>query len=361
MTSQAAFRIAMEAVRHIKDPEPPWSDVLSTAKKLVGADASTLTMFGQGQNLLLFERQGVDDAQDRDYRESDHKFDVLAESASSGSVGQWLDTDALRSEYDSGRHPFYAEFLRQHRVGQIMVFVVLADGERRAAMGFQRTTVTEGATRAFAQGNVARYMRALANAVASREQAGRIQLEAVEATLGSLGEATLIATPMGEILRFSAYAHELLKQSNMLVRDRCALTHAIPNVAQKLINELGRAARLNAMTTIAIPTSWGKGIRFDIIPAPQMYRVSNEPTLFVRFKLQSAFAAPSIENLAAYFALTPAEARVLISLTEGHAPADYASSVGVAERTVRNQIASLMHKMSCNKISELVRLASVLL
>ncbi|CAG9236807.1 DNA-binding transcriptional regulator, CsgD family [Paraburkholderia caribensis] len=361
MVNRVAFRNALEAVHHIQDPEPPWRDVLRTARDLIGADATTLTMFGQGQNLLLFERQGVDDAQDADYRANYYKVDVLAESARSRCVGEWLDTDTLRSDYDKGRHPFYVEFLRKHHVAQIMVFVVLGDHERRAAMGFQRTTLTDGATRSFAQGNVARYMSALADAVSSREHTGRIQLEAVEATINGLGESTLIVSRSGEILRISAHAVELLNQVKMLGPDKRSLTHPRPAVAQSLVDALSRVARFNVRSTIAIPISWGKGVRFDILPTPQIYRLSNETTLFVRFKTLSAFATPSIEETAAYFALTPAEARVLVSLVEGHAPADYASSVGLAERTVRNQIASLMHKMSCNKVSELVRLATALL
>ncbi|MHB9839706.1 helix-turn-helix transcriptional regulator [Paraburkholderia terrae] len=351
----------MEAAHHIQDPEPPWGDVLRTAKELVGADATTLTMFGQGQTLLLFERQGVDDALDADYRASYYKVDVLAESARSRCIGEWLDTDALRSDFDKARHPFYTEFLRKHRVSQIMVFVVLADGERRAAMGFQRTALTVGATRAFAHGDVARYMTALANAVSSREQAGRIQLEAVEATINGLGESTFIASYSGEILRISESAVELLHRADMLGPDKRSLTHPRPTVAQRLTEALNRAAQFNVKTTIGVPISWGRGMRFDILPSPQIYRLSNEPTLFVRFKMLSAFVTPGIEEVAMYFALTSAEARVLVSLVEGHAPADYASSTGLAESTVRNQVASLMHKMSCSKVSEVVRLATVLL
>jgi DNA-binding NarL/FixJ family response regulator len=45
----------------------------------------------------------------------------------------------------------------------------------------------------------------------------------------------------------------------------------------------------------------------------------------------------------------------------GHSPTDIAAATGAAERTIRNQIASLMRKMSRTRQAELVRLGTLLL
>lgn len=67
--SQTALKTAMEAVRHIQDPIPPWDDILTASRAVVGSDAASLIMFGGEQDLLLMRHQGFDAAAEKEYCE----------------------------------------------------------------------------------------------------------------------------------------------------------------------------------------------------------------------------------------------------------------------------------------------------
>jgi len=361
MGSQAAFKTAMEAVRHIQDPIPPWDDILTASRVVIGSDAASLIMFGGKQDLLLMRHQGFDAAAEKEYCEHAYQHDAIAEAALRSPAGKWWDTFELQRTDGAARHPFYADYMPRHRMRQIMAFVILGDPDRRAAISFQRQTAKEHAIDSLTHGRVATYLRTLADAIAERERQGNVQLETLEATLSGLGEATFIASPNGRIQRCPTRVIEMLREVGMLGSSEHVLTHYRPDVIAGLLTALNTSAQQEKATSFAAPTSWGRGIRFDIIPAPAIYRLSTERALFVRMHKNSAFAVPEMEELAAFFTLTPAEARVLAGLIAGHSSGEYAHIAGVSEFTVRNHIASLMRKMSCTRQSELVRLGSLLL
>jgi len=361
MGSLAAYKTAMDAVHHIQDLTPPWDDILTASRAVVGSDAASLIMFGGQKDLLLMHHQGFDQAAEKEYCERAYQHDAIAEAALNSPAGKWWDTFELQRMDGAARHPFYADYMPRHRMRQIMAFVILGGPERRAAISFQRQTAKEHAIDDLTRGHVATYLRTLAHAIAERERRVKLQLETLDTTFRGLGEATCVASPNGRIQRCSDAAYEMLREANMLGATDRVLTHCRHDVIAGLRSALTASLIENKATSFAAPASWGHGIRFDIIPAPPIYRLSTEHALFVRMHKNSAFAVPELGELAAFFVLTPAEARVLAGLIAGHTPREIANAAGLAEATVRNQIASLMRKMSCTRQSELVRLGSLLL
>jgi len=96
VTSNPIFRRAVEVLEHIKDPTPPWGEILATARDLVGADSGSLIMMdGQG-DLLNLNLVDVEDGAMRDYVQHFHKLDVLADASIGMSPGAWLDGDTSR-------------------------------------------------------------------------------------------------------------------------------------------------------------------------------------------------------------------------------------------------------------------------
>ena len=187
-----------------------------------------------------------------------------------------------------------------------------------------------------------------------------VRLEAIELTFASLNEATLLVTQGGLIWRLSPLADELLRAAKMISSDEASITHTDPLILQRLQLALTRAISTGACTVVTIPLAWGEAYRLDISPAHASVKLVTENILFVRLCKHSAFKLPEVLELCAHFGITPAEGRVLLALVAGHAPNEIASVSGVAERTVRNQIASLMQKMGCSRQCELVRLGSLL-
>jgi DNA-binding CsgD family transcriptional regulator len=256
--------------------------------------------------------------------------------------------------------PFFSDYMARHRMRQVLAFVIVGEPERRAAISFQRSTSKQNAIQTLSSGKAATYTRALTAAIASRERHIRSTFELVETAVASATEAALIAGPEGRIHRSSAHAFDLLRQAGMLNEEKRAISHPRRHVVAGLSAALGKSAFTSCSTSFAVPTSWGECLRFDITLAPSAYRLADEPLLFVRLRKTSAFHVPSAAELGDFFALTTAEARVLAALVAGHTVSEYAATSGVSERTVRNQVASVMRKMSCSHQSELVRLGAML-
>jgi len=360
MGSTLAFRKAAEAVGHLADAAPPWPDILCTARDLVGADAGTLLMFDQSEQLLMLEQVGIDSAAEQEYRQHFYQEDTLAKVAMTRPAGIWLDSTQILPASVMQKNVFHADYLPRCRIGQILAFVLHKDGFQHTALSFQRTTLQADAVQRFSQGEVAAYLRAFRQALGRRRQACLVQIEAIELAFAGLNEATLLVTPAGLIWRQSALAQERLRAAKMISSDGASLTHADPATAQRLRFALAKAVATGVRANVTIPLAWGEAYCLDISPAHASLKLGNETILFIRLRKHSAFTLPEVEALCAHFGITPAEGRVLHALVAGHASGELACVSGVAERTVRNQIASLMQKMGCSRQSELVRLGSLL-
>ena len=360
MANTAAFRKAMEAIDRLADPAPPWNQILTTARELVGADAGTLLLFDKGQDLLMQHQVGIDPAVEQEYQQHFVAQDTIAKAAIARPAGIWWDSTQILPRREMEKNAFHADFLKRSRIGQIQAYIVHNDAFQLAALSFHRITPQAGAALAPGDGEVAAYMRAFTQGLVQRRHASLLQLEAIESTFASLGEATLLVTRTGLIWRLSPLAEQLLRAAKMLSGRTASLTHADPAVAQRLHHALLQAANSCSCVTVTIPFAWGEAYRLDIGPAHPSVKLGTENILFIRMRKNSAFVLPDIEALCATFSITPAEGRVLLALLSGHAPNELATVSGVAERTVRNQIAPLMRKMGCNRQSELVRLGSLL-
>lgn len=355
-----AFRKATEAVKHLADPTPPWTDILTTARTLVGADAGTLMMFDNSEQLLMLEQVGIDRSAELEYRQHFYKEDTLARAAMARPAGIWLDSNRILPPKVMQSNAFHADYLPRCRIGQVLAFVIHKDAFQHAALSFQRLTPQDNAVELLSRGEVFLYLSAFLRELGQRRQACLARLEAIELTFACLNEATVLVTPKGLIWRLSPLAQEQLRAANMVSVDGASLTHTDPFIKQHLQQALMQATSTSTCTSITIPFAWGETYRLDISPAHASVKLGNENILFVRLRKHSAFNVPDAKDLCAHFHITPAEGRVLHALVAGHAPNELAYVFGVAERTVRNQIASLMQKMGCSRQSELVRLASLL-
>ncbi|MGB8418864.1 helix-turn-helix transcriptional regulator [Paraburkholderia sp.] len=360
MANVSIFRNAMEAVSHIADPTAPWDDVLLTAKAMIGADAATLLMFNERQDLLVLRQTGIDESAEREYTDYYYQYDSLAQAALQSPSGRWWDSVTLQATSEIRRLPFYADYMPRHRMGQVLAYVITGDPERRAAVSFQRMSATSDAVEKISQGRTAVYLRALTQAIANRERAGALQFNSLEMILTGLGDAAFLAGATGILYRCSARAYELLAKANMLSTYDRAVTHPRAEFGTAFRQALAKAAHQQQKIKFALPTNWGEGIRFDIVPAADALKLANEPILLVRMQACSVFSVPDVAQIKSFFSVTEAEARVLCALIQGHSPLEYAQLAGLAERTVRNHIASLMKKMCCSRQAELVRLGSLL-
>lgn len=357
MSSTVQFRRAMEAVEQISDETPPWEEILSTARDLIGADSGTLIMMDGRGNLLNLNHADIGDAALQDYVQYFHKLDVVGDAVIGVSAGTWLDSNELFPMPRLRRTEFYVDYMQKHRQVQILALVLEQNSERRTGFSFQRSSVKEGAREALSQGEVGSYIRTFRTALERRSQSMANDLRLLEDTFSALDEATLLLSDSGVVVSAASLARSLLDNPRGLSIKQGKLWHpnaaVLDNLSRAVMNTLKTGRRSRNTVSLA----WGETLCLDITVANPRIRLSNEPLVFVRMRRNSALNEADADNLITTFNITKAEARVLAGLVAGLAPAELANQNGVSEHTVRSQILNLKRKMHCSRIVDLVKLA----
>ncbi len=207
---QLAFTRAMDAVQHLADPNPPWQDILRTARDLVGADSGTLIVFDARNHLSNLSAIGFSDACFADYQGHYYRHDVLERDSRHAPAGTWLDTARMYSRSQLQRTEFYADFMLKHRMAQILSLIVESNAVLHASIGFQRSTVDPKASERLQSGNFGQYFRTLQSQLGQREKALSIGWKSVESAFSEVNEAVLLINQDGMVNKMSALARQLL-------------------------------------------------------------------------------------------------------------------------------------------------------
>ncbi|WP_254926143.1 helix-turn-helix transcriptional regulator [Bordetella genomosp. 11] len=357
---RTAFRRALEAVDHLTDPAPPWSDILQTARDLAGADSATLIIFDSKNTLLNFSAVGFEEQCFADYESHFHSCDILEQGSRHAPAGTWLDTAQMYTSAQLRRSEFHTDFMTKHRMGQIVSLVLESGPSVRAALGFQRGTVDDKAGDHLNSGNLAAYFRVLRSQMARRHAAVEMRFQSIEDAFSSADQAIFLLGDDASLIRGSPLAERYLEAMKGWRIRGGKLQHADRDIQARFeaqcraVTADGRA-RLHATTS-----GWGDVILLDIAAASPGLSLLGNRMLLVRMRRKSAFATPDAERLASVFDITRGEAAVLAGLAAGHSVDEIAVLRRTAVLTVRKQVASLMKKMECNRQSELVRLACLL-
>ncbi|MDF3835196.1 LuxR C-terminal-related transcriptional regulator [Cupriavidus basilensis] len=341
----------------MSDATPPWEHILGTARDLIGADSGSLIMMDGCGSLLNLNHVDIPTSTLDDYAQHFHKLDVVADAAIGLSAGTWLDSNELLSQSKLQRTEFYGDYLHKHGQAQILALIVEQNPDRRTAFSFQRSTVAPGAREKLTQGDIGVYVRTFQAALERRSQSMAMNLQMVEDTFTSLGEATCLVSVAGVVLRASPLARAILDNRSGLCTKRGRLWHPARVIFDQLSKKLGDTLRTGQRTKLIVSLAWGETMSLDITPASPHIRLSNEPLALIRLRRNSAMGEADTVALISIFDITNAEAKVLAGLVAGVTPAGFATMNGVSENTVRKQIANLKTKMRCNRVVDLVKLA----
>jgi DNA-binding CsgD family transcriptional regulator len=357
VTSNLFFKRAIEAVAHIADDTPPWHDILTTARDLIGADSGTLIMMDGCGNLLGLNQVGLDDDAVATYSAHYYKLDAMAEAAVRVPAGVCLDSNELFSAAELQRTEFYTDYQRKHGHEQSLALVLEQNAQRRTGFSFQRSTVIQGAKDRMLEGDTGRYIHALQAALVHRHESAALQLMSVEETLAALGEASCLVTPWGTVVRHSPLASQMFDNRQGLCVRQGRLWHASRDVRALLATKLIGTIRSGSPSRLTVPQAQRETLSLDITIANPRFRLGDERLAFVRLRRQIAVANTDESELAAIFGVTTGEAKVLAAMVTGLTPLEIAVHHAVSESTVRKQIASLKMKMNCSRAVDLVRLA----
>ena len=357
---QIVFSRAMEAVHHLTDPDPPWQDILRTARDLVGADSGTLIVFDARNKLSNLSAIGFSDACFADYQGHYYRHDVLEHDSRTAPAGTWLDTARMYSSAQLHRTEFYADFMVKHRMAQIISLIVESNSVLHASIGFQRSTIDAKASARLQTGDFAQYFRLLQSQLAQRQKALAIGWKSVESAFSEVNEAVLLINQESMVNKMSTLARHYVEEARGWLVRGGRLRH-VDAKTQRLFDVHCAATFHDGQTrSMATAAGWGEFDWMDISAAPDALSLLGGRLLLVRLRRKSAFAKPDVDKLESVFDITHAEAAVLAGLAAGHSVEEVATLRQSSVLTVRKQVASLLSKMECSRQAELVRLASLL-
>lgn len=258
------------------------------------------------------------------------------------------------------RHPIYAELFDLHDLSFNCQVVVRRDMDRLTRMSVSRTRrqgpMDAAAFRAFDA--LAPYVEA---AVRFQSTLDAARLGAVVMALDAISAAAYLLDEAGRVVATSA-GGESLAASGDIVRLRGRdLRPARPEHDATFAERIGRAcdaARSGVVTLNPPLTLWSvngdRQMGFEIQPLPLADdSLARGPAVLVMARNPQPTAAPA-DLLIQRFALTPAEAAVVLHVAEGDALADIAEARAVSVGTVRSQLQSIYAKMDLHRQAELV-------
>ncbi|WP_238266353.1 helix-turn-helix transcriptional regulator [Cupriavidus pauculus] len=347
----------MDAVASIGEENPPWADILHASRDLVGADSGSLIMFDGEGDLLHVAQVGLAQDTVTAYSTHYHRLDMLAHVAMRQDAGNWLDSDEALPRQALLRSEFYSDYLAPHRQAQILALMIERNERGLCAMSFQRSSVEQGARQRLASGEAGIFVGAFQQALAARQRDQTTALHALDNTFGAMGEGVCLVNAQGMVAHQSASCAGLLDDRQGLHVRHGHLHHRNAMIRCYLLRQIESTLCTGERTKCIVKLGWGEALALDITRASRQWTLVGSPLALVRMTHKTVDTAVDTDALMSAFSLTPAEARVLAGLAAGHSPTEYAETNGVAESTVRKQVATLKDKLDCRRTVDLVRLA----
>jgi DNA-binding CsgD family transcriptional regulator len=356
MNQSLALRRTFDAIAHLDDPQPPWSDLLQGMQQVIGGDSATFILLERGSELLSFQQVNVSPAAEREYMQHFCAHDILIPPTLGAAPGSWFDSHELFSPAFLSKNLYYADFMCRHGARQMLACIVDQGAERRGGLTVQRSTAAH-ARRLLDSTRIHRVTQALRQGLARRDERARLWLGGAESALAAFGEAVLLVTPAGTVLRASASAQEFFGTSRSLRLRGQRLWHPDAQTQQALAAGLRLAVQSRQRVCLTISAGPAGLQELEMARAAPQLSLGEEVLVLARIRLGRSQAMRSIDSLCSAFGITPAEARVLGALIAGQSPKQHAGAQGVSVHTVRSQVGSLMAKMGCTRQVDLVRKA----
>jgi DNA-binding CsgD family transcriptional regulator len=335
-----------------------WPDVLHRLSALVdGVGATLFAWDGQSakwratpglltEAMTVFDRDGWAARNTRATR-----------SAALRHAGFVTDHDILTPE-EMETDPFYKDFLRPHGVGWGAGSLIPVPSGEVLVLNLERTYGRGPVERAYV--DLLDDLRPhLARAALLSARVGLERAKARVSALEEIGLPSAVVGMRGKVVASNPSLDRLDQQVVARSFGRIAFTNRSANA---LLDE-----------ALAQIRSAGGTVRSIVVPGIDEHPALVAHVVPIRRSAHDIFSmgegllimtpmdkvrAPSASLLDGLFDLSPAEARVARSLTEGESVAEIALRTGVSGATVRSQVKAILHKTGLNRQTDLVGLLS---
>ncbi|MFZ0884828.1 MAG: helix-turn-helix transcriptional regulator [Candidatus Acidiferrales bacterium] len=342
-----------------------WEPFLQQVAQLTGATSAALVMYDTHRDsYTLASSWQVDPEATRLYQRRYGSLDLWARRALSKPVGYVCVSEALCSGAELATTEVYNDFMVRFGFEHGLFGLPLNTGSRFASISLYRESSCPGF--GASEVSILEFLaphaeRALKLHMQFTELRNRSQ--SLETVLDTLPTGIVFLGPTGEILAMNQIAAALLREKDGLMTTRTGLRAERAAESNLLVQVIQRAA---CNTKNSGPPTGGTAsvsrrkrppLHVLVSPLRKSPIVGVQSITAVAFIIDpSRQRRPTRDVLRALFGLTPAECRVALLLSDGHAPRKIAEIIGVTDNTVRSQIKSIFSKSGVKRQSELVRL-----
>jgi DNA-binding CsgD family transcriptional regulator/PAS domain-containing protein len=343
-----------------------WPDVLIRVTQTLDAAYTTIALAGTSDNHGRFAAQSPWDPE-RMRALQDYSFDDIPglKAAVVGDIDTPLSTLSIMSESELQQTPFFQNWAGPQglRAGCITKFVHTPD--RIGLLG-----VTTWADRDIVTAEDQRFLALLSPHLRRAALIGdlldnmRVTTHLFRDTLQSLAVPVVLTDSEGAILYANTSAERMFAAGGPILRQGKTIQAQNPSIGGALLQAIASAASDVSLGSkgIGLPVSaTGKppAVAY-VLPLTQgTARAAFQPACAAVFVSTTTSASPLPEAvLTTLFELTPAEARVLVTIGGGMSPAKSAVSLGVSENTLKTHLNRIYAKTGRSRQADLVKLVS---
>lgn len=343
-----------------------WPDVLIRVTQTLDAAYTTIALAGTSDNHGRFAAQSPWDPE-RMRALQDYSFDDIPglKAAVVGDIDTPLSTLSIMSESELQQTPFFQNWAGPQglRAGCITKFVHTPD--RIGLLG-----VTTWADRDIVTAEDQRFLALLSPHLRRAALIGdlldnmRVTTHLFRDTLQSLAVPVVLTDSEGAILYANTSAERMFAAGGPILRQGKTIQAQNPSIGRALLQAIASAASDVSLGSkgIGLPVSaTGKppAVAY-VLPLTQgTARAAFQPACAAVFVSTTTSASPLPEAvLTTLFELTPAEARVLVTIGGGMSPAKSAVSLGVSENTLKTHLNRIYAKTGRSRQADLVKLVS---
>jgi DNA-binding CsgD family transcriptional regulator len=259
----------------------------------------------------------------------------------------------------------YREYLVRYGVGYILGVDI---GTVRGVSGSFRLSRLETdedfgpRERAICQGLVP-YLRAALNLFVQRVDM-EAEKEALSLTVSGMSVGSITVDPQGHVLEANPPALAILHQQDGLFLTAGKIALHAPSQSKQLHDLIRRNAEASIDRSVPgltramlVDRPSGKE-SFSLLVRPAVSapgQLTIRPTALIHLVDPAQPRVTVINALIELFGLTPAEAKVAVSLSNGLSIADTACQTATSTNTIRAQVRSIFSKMGVNRQSQLIR------
>ncbi|MCR6736273.1 MAG: LuxR family transcriptional regulator [Afipia sp.] len=343
-----------------------WPDVLIRVTQTLDAAYTTIALAGTSDNHGRFAAQSPWDPE-RMRALQDYSFDDIPglKAAVVGDIDTPLSTLSIMSESELQQTPFFQNWAGPQglRAGCITKFVHTPD--RIGLLG-----VTTWADRDIVTAEDQRFLALLSPHLRRAALIGdlldnmRVTTHLFRDTLQSLAVPVVLTDSEGAILYANTSAERMFAAGGPILRQGKTIQAQNPSIGGALLQAIASAASDVSLGSkgIGLPVSaTGKppAVAY-VLPLTQgTARAAFQPACAAVFVSTTTSASPLPEAvLTTLFELTPAEARVLVTIGGGMSPSKSAVSLGVSENTLKTHLNRIYAKTGRSRQADLVKLVS---